>query len=219
MGGKYRSVFDIIGPAMIGPSSSHTAGAVAIGRKARQIFADEIKSVRVDHYESFAMTHKGHGTDYALAAGVLGMEPDDSRVPQAVEVARDQGIQIDFIEHTEPSPIHHPNTAILTIKNEHKEVVVAGCSVGGGTIELREIQIDGVTIRPTGPLPMLLTWIQVEQMFTIENMITAGGSSVLKIITQEINQETVLVIYELDKRPNVKVLADLQDACQQVVCL
>ncbi len=83
MKNNYKSVFDIIGPEMIGPSSSHNAGAVKIGRVANKLFGTVPPNVTVHYYGSFARTHRGHGTDYAIAAGLLGFAPDDSRVPSA----------------------------------------------------------------------------------------------------------------------------------------
>ncbi|MDO4903124.1 MAG: serine dehydratase beta chain [Limosilactobacillus sp.] len=156
MTAKYRSVFDIIGPIMIGPSSSHTAGAVAIGRVAHKLFGETMNKVTVHYYESFAKTHRGHGTDYAIAAGILGMEADDSRVPDAPQIARNSGIDLRYVEEDEPSPIHHPNTAILDIRNDHKKIEVAGCSIGGGAIEVRKLVIEDVEIYPAGPLPIVI---------------------------------------------------------------
>lgn len=127
---NYKSVFDIIGPIMIGPSSSHTAGACAIGRAANSIFQEKPTDIVIHYYESFAQTHKGHGTDYAIISGILGFDPDDSRVPYAIGLARDQGINITFIEEPGDSPINHPNTAIIDLKNDDKQVTVAGCSIG-----------------------------------------------------------------------------------------
>ncbi|MFD1672368.1 L-serine ammonia-lyase, iron-sulfur-dependent subunit beta [Agrilactobacillus yilanensis] len=156
MSGNYKSVFDIIGPVMIGPSSSHTAGAVAIGRAANRLFGSIPEEITIHYYESFAQTHKGHGTDYAIISGILGFEPDDSRVPNAIKIAEDQGIKIKFIEEDEDSPIGHPNTAVCELKKGSREIVVSGCSIGGGTIEIRDIKMDGFHIKPKGPLPILL---------------------------------------------------------------
>ena len=86
---KYRSVFDIIGPVMIGPSSSHTAGAARIGKVVRSIFGDQPDSVDIYLYESFAKTYRGHGTDIALVGGLLGMEPDDSRLAESLRFAHE----------------------------------------------------------------------------------------------------------------------------------
>ncbi|AKV55596.1 L-serine dehydratase, beta subunit [Bifidobacterium actinocoloniiforme DSM 22766] len=156
MSQNYKSVFDIIGPVMIGPSSSHTAGAVAIGRAANSIIGGPPDKAVIRYYESFAQTHKGHGTDYAIVSGLLGFEPDDSRVPQAVDIARGQGIDIRFVEEQGDSPIKHPNTAILEMTKDGRQVTVSGCSIGGGTIEIRRIQADGFDIQPGGLLPFLL---------------------------------------------------------------
>jgi L-serine dehydratase len=153
---NYKSVFDIIGPVMIGPSSSHTAGAVAIGHAARQVFHEPVLTIEVHYYESFAQTHLGHGTDYAIISGVLGFDPADARVPEAVNIARKQGIQVHFIEESGASPVGHPNTAIVQLKNAKRQIRLTGCSIGGGTIEVRQIKFDGFNIKPPGSLPLVL---------------------------------------------------------------
>lgn len=153
---NYRSVFDIIGPIMIGPSSSHTAGAVAIGRVARQVLGQTPVRVTVHYYESFAQTHQGHGTDYAIVAGLLQMDPADPRVPNSRELASQAGIEINFVEEPGASPIGHPNTAVLDLVGATKQARLAGCSVGGGIIEVRELVLEGVAIQPSGPLPIVL---------------------------------------------------------------
>ena len=156
MGAKFRSVFDIIGPTMIGSSSSHTADAVAIGRAAYKLSNGPIRKVTVYYYESFAKTHRGHGTDYAIAAGVQDFAPDDSRVPRAVELARQHDIDIRFVEEEGPSPIHHPNTAVLEVSNDNHSIELTACSIGGGSIEIRQFVIDNITVQPAGPLPIIV---------------------------------------------------------------
>lgn len=153
---NYKSVFDIIGPVMIGPSSSHTAGAVAIGKVGHDLFKSKPTSIKVHYYESFAQTHLGHGTDYAIISGILGFAPDDKRVPDAINIAKKQGIDIQFIEEKGDSPINHPNTAVIDLSDGKKEVQIAGCSIGGGTIEIRGINFNGYSLHPSGPLPILL---------------------------------------------------------------
>lgn len=155
MTSQYRSVFDIIGPIMIGPSSSHTAGAVAIGHVANRLFHAPIEKITVRYFESFAQTHQGHGTDYAIISGVLGFDPADQRVPHAVDLARRQGIQVEFIEDSGDSPVGHPNTAELTVENAKKRLTIWGCSVGGGTIEIRKVDFNGIIFKPEGPLPII----------------------------------------------------------------
>ncbi|WP_125982735.1 serine dehydratase beta chain [Loigolactobacillus iwatensis] len=153
---NYKSVFDIIGPVMIGPSSSHTAGAVAIGQVARKVFQSTPREIVVHYFESFAQTHRGHGTDYAIVSGVLGFSPADARVPQAVTIARQQQIKVVFKEEKGKSPIGHPNTAVIQLKNAQKSIEIAGCSIGGGTIEIRRIKVGEFDIQPQGALPVLL---------------------------------------------------------------
>ena len=98
---KYRSVFDIIGPIMIGPSSSHTAGAARIGKVVRRIFGMLPDSVDIYLYESFAKTYRGHGTDIALVGGLLGMEPDDPRLADSLKIAYESGMEVGFIPKKE----------------------------------------------------------------------------------------------------------------------
>lgn len=148
---KYTSCFDIIGPIMIGPSSSHTAGACAIGRAAYKLFEQVPKKARITYYESFADTHKGHGTDYAIISGLMGFDADDSRVPQAVELAKDSGMEIEFIESREPSPAHHANTALIELARDNEDdysFKLLGASIGGGSFEVRLIMEGGLIIRP-----------------------------------------------------------------------
>jgi L-serine dehydratase len=213
---NYKSVFDIIGPIMIGPSSSHTAGAVALGRAANLIFHAPIKAIMIRYYESFAKTHRGHGTDYAIVAGLLGFPPSDSRVPIAIELAQKQGIHIKFIEVENESPIGHPNTAVIQLTGTNHQVTVTGCSIGGGTIQIREILMNGFDIKPTGPLPLLLVQGNVDQVAFTKR---------LKRLTK-INQQTTyhstagnLIEYELDTHIQANTLTDLTADWPQLIYL
>jgi L-serine dehydratase, iron-sulfur-dependent, beta subunit len=150
---KYRSVFDIIGPVMIGPSSSHTAGAARIGQMARRLFGGKPEHVEMTLYGSFAETYKGHGTDVALAAGLLNFETNDSRLPEALFIAREQGIKI-TITPDKKKQVPHPNTARLILSGAGKTLELIGVSIGGGKIEITEV--DGFSISLTGSNPALL---------------------------------------------------------------
>lgn len=112
---RYKSVFDIIGPVMVGPSSSHTAGAARIGKIIRSIFGELPEKVEIHLYESFAKTYRGHGTDVALVAGVLGMDPDDPRLRDAPRIAHEEGMEVTYVPHPEDKA-DHPNTARLILK-------------------------------------------------------------------------------------------------------
>jgi len=149
---KYKSVFDIIGPVMIGPSSSHTAGAVRIGRLARRLFQGKPDRVDITLYESFAQTYRGHGTDLALIGGLLDLDTFDPRIRDAYTLAREQGIHISFIISEDSAD--HPNTVHLKLIKEGDTMEFLGVSIGGGKIELN--QLNGFPIRLTGDFPALL---------------------------------------------------------------
>ncbi len=146
------NIFDIVGPIMIGPSSSHTAGAVRIGRIARELLNEEVRRADVKLYGSFAKTYKGHGTDRALAGGILGMAPDDARIRDSLELAKELGVEINFTTAT--GNIEHPNTAMVMLYGDTDEVSVLGASVGGGNILISEI--DGMHVRVTGQYDTLI---------------------------------------------------------------
>ncbi|MDS0528212.1 L-serine ammonia-lyase, iron-sulfur-dependent subunit beta [Clostridium sp. SHJSY1] len=146
-------VFDILGPIMVGPSSSHTAGAARLGKVARSVAHGGIKGVKFFLHGSFAKTYKGHGTDRALVAGILGMEPNDIRLRDSLDIAKEQGLEIEFIE-TDLGDVH-PNTVKFVIKSEHGiECEVMGSSIGGGSIKITEV--NGNNVEFTGDYPTLI---------------------------------------------------------------
>ena len=127
------NVFDIIGPVMIGPSSSHTAGAARLGKVAKIMFGKEIKKAHIYMHGSFAKTGKGHGTDKALIAGLLGMEPDNDDLRYSFDIAKKQEMEFEFsaieLENV------HPNTVRIILNGENDEkLTMEGSSVGGGCI-------------------------------------------------------------------------------------
>ena len=147
------SVFDIVGPRMTGPSSSHTAGAVRLAHTARHIAGGDVAEARFTLYGSFAETGRGHGTDKALIAGVLGMEQDDARIRDAYDIAREKGLVVS-VEYSEEVP-KHPNTArIEIVSSTGAKTVVIGRSVGGGSILITEI--NGLDVEITGEYPTII---------------------------------------------------------------
>ncbi|MGH2569052.1 MAG: L-serine ammonia-lyase, iron-sulfur-dependent subunit beta, partial [Bacteroidota bacterium] len=137
---EHPSIFDILGPIMIGPSSSHTAGASRIGYIARQLLHDSPKKAIVTLYNSFAKTHKGHGTDKAIIGGILGFGPDDERIRDSHELARKQGLEWEF-HFRGDSVKFHSNTARVKLVGEKGGMVeVVGASLGGGRIRIQEIE-------------------------------------------------------------------------------
>ena len=149
---RYRSVFDIIGPIMVGPSSSHTAGAVRIGRMARQLFGRRPDRLTIEFFGSFAETYKGHGTDVAVVAGVLGFETFDARIPRALVIAGVQGMAVS-IDIQEAIPAH-PNTVRLSLADRREEMSVTGISIGGGAIQI--VDLNGFELKLSGDNPAIL---------------------------------------------------------------
>ena len=150
---KTVGVFDILGPIMVGPSSSHTAGAARLGKVARSIADADIKEVTFLLHGSFGKTYKGHGTDRALVAGILGMEPSDLRLRDSLNIAREQGIDIRFKETDLGES--HPNTVkFLITGKEGKQYEMVGSSIGGGSIEVSEV--NGEKVEFTGAYPTII---------------------------------------------------------------
>lgn len=149
----HYNTFDILGPIMIGPSSSHTAGAVRIANAARRIANGEFHKVTFFLHGSFAKTYKGHGTDRALLAGIMGFGPDDERIRYSFDIADEQGIKYQF------APIDlgdvHPNSVKIVLTMDDGRVVeVTGSSIGGGNIVI--IDVDGIAMNFSGQNPTLL---------------------------------------------------------------
>ncbi|MDR2159983.1 MAG: L-serine ammonia-lyase, iron-sulfur-dependent subunit beta [Treponema sp.] len=147
------NVFDIIGPVMIGPSSSHTAGAARIGRVSGKILGEQPVTALVALAGSFARTGRGHGTDRAIIAGLLGMRPDDERLKHSFGIAREQGLDFEFIEVKIPHS--HPNTAKIHLTGSGgKKCEVQGASVGGGNILITSV--NGMETAFTGGMDTLI---------------------------------------------------------------
>lgn len=132
------TVFDIIGPVMIGPSSSHTAGAARLGYLANRILGERPVKADIVLSGSFAQTYRGHGTDKALIAGIMGMQSDDERLRTSLEYAAEHGVDYHF--ETRDIPGAHPNTARMHLVGESgAECTLQGASIGGGNILVTEI--------------------------------------------------------------------------------
>lgn len=141
---RFKDVFSIIGPSMIGPSSSHTAGAARIGLAARRLLGVMPDAVRVSFYGSFAATYQGHGTDTAIAGGLLGFRTDDPRLPDAIELAGEAGMELVFREGKGLFP--HPNTVRLELRGAGgQRLSLLGTSIGGGNVEI--VEVNGFSVK------------------------------------------------------------------------
>ncbi|WP_400163295.1 L-serine ammonia-lyase, iron-sulfur-dependent subunit beta [Brevibacillus sp. TJ4] len=183
---KYKSVFDIIGPVMVGPSSSHTAGAARIGRVARKLFGRQPKRAEVTFYGSFAKTYQGHGSDVAIVAGILDFDTFDTRLKDSLAIAKASGMEV--VLNTSETLTEHPNTARVKLSDGQQQIEVVGVSIGGGKIEI--LEIDGFTCQLGFDNPTLL--VLHEDRF---GMIAA----VAKVLTREKINVGLMEVSRLDR--------------------
>lgn len=194
---KYNSVFDIIGPVMIGPSSSHTAGAARIGKIVRSIFGEIPDTVDIYLYESFAKTYRGHGTDIALVGGLLNMEPDDERLADSLKIAYEEGVEVAFVPLQEKA--EHPNSVKLLVSKGNRKLSVTGISIGGGNIQISEL--NGFKISLTMGTP---TFIIVHQdlpgmIARVTNLLSEADINIgTMTVTRESKGEKAIMIIEVD---------------------
>ena len=146
------SILDVMGPVMVGPSSSHTAGTARLGRVAREILDEDPVDVHFYLHPPLATTYRGHGSDFALVGGAIGLNVDDPRIPEAIRIAEQMGVNIQFSE--EDLGDVHPNTVRVEIRGANRSAEVVGSSIGGGVIEV--FKINGFQARFKGDSPTLL---------------------------------------------------------------
>lgn len=207
-----HGVFDIVGPVMIGPSSSHTAGAVRLGLMARKILGEEAVRAEINLHGSFARTYRGHGTDKALIAGILGFAPEDERIREALQIARDHGLEFSF--QTVNLEEAHPNTAVIyLVGRSGRTARVRGASVGGGNIMISNI--DGYNVELTGQYPALIT-IHHDCPGVITRVTQILAHAAVNIAFMRVSRqnrgETAMMIMELDEEPVAAVIEECQQA-------
>ena len=216
---KYRSVFDIIGPVMVGPSSSHTAGAVRIGLFTRYIFGMQPEDVKITLYGSFKETYKGHGTDIALIGGLLGYNTSDKRIRTSMEDAKAAGMEFEFIE----SGIEHihPNTAKIEVQAGRHSLDLIGKSIGGGKMVIFELL--GFDVNLSGDFPTYFIFykfndknkkelsLRIQEIFGDKKVSEKYSSSILEGTNllvveslEKLNEESIQKITELEFVNEVK---------------
>ncbi len=193
-------IFDILGPVMVGPSSSHTAGAVRIGQMARTLLGGQPVKADIALHGSFAETGQGHGTDKALVAGLLGMRPDDLNIPNSFKLAEEQGLAFAF--RTVQLRDAHPNTAVLSVEDaEGKKMTVQGVSLGGGRVRIDKI--NGVDVNFTGAYNTLIVHHQdvAGELSRITNELAVGGVNIANMsLCRNRRGGDVLTIIETDQK-------------------
>ena len=207
-----HGVFDIVGPVMIGPSSSHTAGAARLGLMARKILGEKPVRAEINLHGSFARTYRGHGTDKALIAGILGFAPEDERIREALQIARDHGLEFSF--QTVNLEEAHPNTAVIyLVGRSGRTARVRGASVGGGNIMISNI--DGYQVELTGQYPALIT-IHHDCPGVITRVTQILAHAAVNIAFMRVSRqnrgETAMMIMELDEEPAASVIEECQQA-------
>lgn len=206
---KYKSVFDIIGPTMVGPSSSHTAGAVRIGLVARDLFKIQPDQVDIYLYGSFMETYKGHGTDVALVGGLLGYDTDDDRIQNSLTTAEAVGMRVRFIEMQETRS--HPNTAMIDMRKGDRSLSVEGVSIGGGKIEI--VAINGFKIAVSGNYPALLVFHK-DIFGTIGRVANILGEASINVGSMQMSRkekgDDALMTCELDEKINPSILEKIR---------
>lgn len=193
------NIFDILGPVMVGPSSSHTAGAVRIGYAARKLLGEEPARAELLLHGSFAATGRGHGTDRALCAGLLGMTPDDMRIPHSFELSKELGI--DVTVGTVELRDAHPNTALVRLEGKSgRRLEMTAASLGGGRISVRSI--DGIATNFSGALPTLVI-ANRDEPGCVAHVTTTLSQKAVNIATMQLYRsargDTAVMVIETDQ--------------------
>lgn len=179
------NIFDILGPVMVGPSSSHTAGAVRIGYVAKCLLQDTPKLVKIFFYGSFAATGAGHGTDRAVVAGLLGMKPDDIRIPDSFNYAQKAGLDYSF-QQTDLKDAH-PNTVVLEMQGINgRTLTVQASSLGGGRIMIN--RLDGIDVNFTAEKPTLIVH-NLDQPGHVAEVTSMLSHKCVNIATIQLNRD------------------------------
>ncbi len=215
------SIFDIIGPIMIGPSSSHTAGAQRLGKVAYQLAQKDIVKAQVFLHGSFAKTGKGHGTDRALAAGLLGLGSSDERLKDSLHLAQKQGVQITFQE-TDLGDVHPNSVKIIATRKNGEQISFIGSSIGGGNILINSV--DGFPTNLAGAYDAVIIshW---DKLGILSKITTILANHTINIVSQQHNRQgkgkQAITIIETDSPIDDATLQELKnlDAVLSVIRL
>jgi L-serine dehydratase len=215
--GKADSVFEVIGPIMIGPSSSHTAAAVRIGQISHALFGEPVTNAIIQLHGSFAFTGKGHGTDKAVIAGLLGFDAADERIKKSLQIAKDSGMEVKF-QKVDLGDQYHPNTIRLIITGASRtHFEITAISVGGGNISI--IEINGLPIRLSGEYHTLIT-IHNDRPGIVAKASQLIAKSKVNISTMHVGRQRrgglAIMAIEMDQPLPKGAIAELADQAQIV---
>ena len=201
------SLLDIIGPVMVGPSSSHTAGACRLGLLARNLVGGTPEHARIELHGSFARTGEGHGTDKAIVGGLMGFRPDDERLRDALDIAEREGLDYRFEKTTlGEDATTHPNTARFTVTRGDREAVMVGSSLGAGRVLVTEI--DGYPVEITGNYHTIVL-VAEDVKGSIASIATVLATNGVNIATLRVSRQQrggdAFMVWEIDEQPDEKV--------------
>lgn len=206
------SLLDIIGPVMVGPSSSHTAGACRLGLLARCLVGGTPQHARIELHGSFARTGEGHGTDKAIVGGLMGFRPDDERIRDALGIAEREALDYRFEKTTlgEESEIH-PNTVRITVERGERTAVMVGSSLGAGRVLVTEI--DGYPVEVTGNYHTIVLVAQ-DIPGSVARIATMLAEDEVNIATLRLSRKErggdAFMVIEVDEQPDEKVRSDIR---------
>jgi L-serine dehydratase len=202
------SLLDIIGPVMVGPSSSHTAGACRLGLLARCLVGGTPERARLELHGSFARTGEGHGTDKALVGGLMGFRPDDERLRDALGIMEREGLDYRF-EKTTLDDDAHPNTVRITVERGDRRSVMTGSSLGAGRVLVTEI--DGYPVQVTGNLHTIVL-VAEDVKGSVARIATILSDAGVNIATLRLSRKSrggdAFMVFEVDEQPG----DDVRDA-------
>jgi L-serine dehydratase len=204
------SLLDIIGPVMVGPSSSHTAGACRLGLLARNLVGGTPQRARIELHGSFARTGEGHGTDKAIAGGLMGFRPDDERLRDALEIAQGEGLDYVF-EKTTLADDAHPNTARITIERDDRHAVMTGASLGAGRILVTEINGYAVEVSGTYHTIVLIAEDVKGSVAAIATILAEHGINIANLrLTRKQRGGDAFMVIEVDDAPGEPVRDEIR---------
>jgi L-serine dehydratase len=206
------SLLDIIGPVMVGPSSSHTAGACRLGLLARCLVGGTPDRARVELHGSFARTGEGHGTDKAIVGGLMGFRPDDERIRDALGIAEREGLDYRFEKTTlgEENEVH-PNTVRITLERGDRSSVMVGSSLGAGRVLVTEI--DGYPVEVTGNYHTIVLVAEdvPGSVARIATILAEDGINIATLrLTRKQRGGDAFMVIEVDEQPDEKVRTDIR---------
>lgn len=201
---KTKGLFDVISPIMIGPSSSHTAGAIRLGLMARTIYNAPIKKVSFTLYNSFAQTGKGHGTDKGLLAGIMGCHVDDVRTKNIFSIT-----DIEYEFHFAEDLSRHPNSVDIKINDE---MMISGCSIGAG--EIRITEINGFSVNLAGQYHTILLMYKDKpgMISTVSKFVQDRNINIASLHCDRNEKGGVASMYlALDAEPQEEIVDDIKN--------